>query len=79
MRALKAQAMKFWLFMATTYNTFEWRTLPLDHYKAKDFLSKVPEDPVIMIYSLPLVNLQAWVSRGVLVRDDKQVDDMTDE
>ena len=65
--------------VATTYNTFEWRTLPLDHDKVKDFLSKVPEDSVIMPYGLPLVNLQAWVSGGVLVEDDEQIDDMTDE
>ena len=65
--------------VATTRNTFEWRTLPLKHDKVKEFLSKVPEDSVIMPYGLPLVNLQAWVSGGVLVEDDEQIDDMTDD
>ena len=65
--------------VAATYNTFEWRTLPLDHDKMKDFLSKVPEDPVAMPYGLPLVNLQAWVSGGVLAENDEQIDDMTSE
>ena len=67
------------LNIATTYNTFVWRTLPLDHDKVEDVLSKVSEDSVIMPYGLPLVNLQAWVSGGVLVEDDGQIDDMTDE
>ena len=77
MRALKAQAMKFCLFMATTYNTFESRTLPLDHGKVKDFLSKVPEDSVIM----PSSACQS-ASTGVgrcLGGGRKQFDDMTDE
>ena len=42
---MKAQAMKFWLLMATTYNAFEWRTSPRHHDKVKDFLGKVPEWP----------------------------------
>ena len=65
--------------VATAYNTFERRNGTLDHDKVKDFLSKVPEDSVIMPYGLPLVNLQAWVSGGVLVETDKEIDDTTDE
>ena len=47
--------------------------------QSEDFLSKVPGESVIMPYGLPLVNLQAWVSDGVLVEDDEQIDDMNDE
>ena len=47
--------------------------------QSEDFLSKVPGESVIMPYGLPLVNLQAWVSGGVLVEDDEQIDDMNDE
>ena len=31
------------------------------------------------IYDLPLVNLLAWVSGGVLEEDDERIDDMIDE
>ena len=53
----------------TTKGTFEWRTLPLDHDKVKEFLEKGPEDLVILPEGLPLVNLERWAEGGELILD----------
>ena len=50
--------------------------------QSENFLySKVPGESVRrqLPYGLPLVNLQAWVSDGVLEEDDEQIDDMNDK
>ena len=66
-------------FVVATITTIRMVHFTSGPDKVKDFLSKVPEDSVIMPYGLPLVNLQAWVSGGVPVETDEEIDDMTDE
>ena len=64
----------------TTHGTFEWRTLPLDHEKVKDFLDLGPEQLVVLPEGLPLVNLQRWVEGGVLIEEESDMNvNMTDE
>ena len=64
----------------TTYNTFEWRTLPLDHEMVKTFIEKAAgEAEGEMPEGLPLVNLERWVAGGAIIGEEEDENEMTDE
>ena len=55
-----------------TANTFEWRTLPLDHARVKSFIERsVSESESAMPEGLPVVNLERWIAGGAIIDDDK--------
>ena len=56
----------------TTSGSYEWRTLPLDDARVKDFLSEEESKDE----QLPeVVDMEAWVAGGTLIDDDEEPSD----
>ena len=67
----------------TLSGSFEWRSLPIEHEKVKEFLERAPREDVILPGGLPTVVLDRWVAGGELIEDEEAEEsdnmDMTDD
>ena len=63
----------------TTSNTFEWRSLPLEHELVKKNLQANRDADPLPLDRLPLVNLQQWVAGGVLLEDSEDSENEDEE